>query len=86
MKTLATVLSAVLMVASPVFTGAQQTPSPKPAPTSPGAPAAVEAAGGSIGYMPYVLGGLVVVGAAVVAHNNNNNSTPVIVTSGTTGT
>jgi hypothetical protein len=85
MKTLATILSAVLMVASPVFTGAQQTPSPKPAPPSPGAPAAVEAAGSSISYMPYVLGGLVVVGAAVVAHNNNNSSTPIVTTTGTTG-
>jgi hypothetical protein len=84
MKTLAIVLSAVLMVAGPLFTSAQ-TPAPKPAPTGPGGPAAVQAAGESFNWVPVVIGGVVVVAAVAVSKNNSNNS-PAVATTGTTGT
>ncbi len=61
MKTLAMVLSAVLMVASPVFTGAQTTTTPTPTATSPGAAAAVQAAGNEFNWVPLAIGAAVVV-------------------------
>ena len=76
MKTLAMVLSAVLMFASPVFTGAQTTP--KAPPMSPGGPAAVQAAGqAEFNWVPLAIAGVVVVAAVVISNNNNNDNAVV---------
>ena len=82
MKTLATVLAAVLLFASPMFTGAQ---TPKPPAPGPGGPAAVQAAGESFNWVPVVIGGVVVI-AAVAVSKNHSDSSPAVATTGTTGT